>query len=65
MVVDSDPLIGTTTNAKGYFTLEEVPAGRVSLKVSFLGYDTQYLDNIYVSAARAKKCWKSNWKRKR
>ena len=54
VVVDSDPLIGTTTNAKGYFTLEEVPAGRVSLKVSFLGYKTKHLDNIYVSAAREK-----------
>lgn len=54
VVVDSDPLIGTTTDANGYFTLEEVPAGRVSLKVSFLGYDTKYLENIYVSAAREK-----------
>lgn len=54
VVVGSDPLIGTTTDNEGYFTLEEVPAGRITLKVSFIGYNTKYLENIYISATREK-----------
>ena len=37
MVLGSDPQIGTTTNIDGYFKLKEVPVGRITLQISFVG----------------------------
>ncbi len=54
VVLDTEPLIGTTTDSQGYFTLSGVPAGRVSLRVSFIGYHTKSIENIYLSAAKEK-----------
>jgi len=34
----SDPLKGATSNAAGTFTIEKIPVGRHTLKVSFVGY---------------------------
>lgn len=52
VVRNSDPLIGTTTDADGYFFLEDVPVGRAALEVSFVGYHTKVLDNLFISAAK-------------
>ncbi|MBU8892269.1 MAG: carboxypeptidase-like regulatory domain-containing protein, partial [Bacteroidales bacterium] len=43
IVVNSDPLIGTVTDSDGYFRLEDVSVGRVSIKVSYLGYQPAHL----------------------
>ena len=46
IVVDSDPLIGTTTDLDGKFTLTKVKVGRVDLKVTYLGYAPRTLSGI-------------------
>ncbi len=46
IVVDSDPLIGTVTDVDGYFRLENVKVGRVSLRVSYIGYNVATLSNL-------------------
>lgn len=38
VVINSQPLLGTTTDLNGQFEIENVPVGRQSIKVSFLGY---------------------------
>lgn len=46
VIIDSDPIIGTTTDIDGYFKLENLPLGRYNLSVSFLGYTEQSLPNV-------------------
>ena len=44
--------LGTTTDANGYFRMENIPVGRVSILVSFIGYEDVYLNNIQVNTAK-------------
>ena len=43
---------GATTTLEGTFSIEEVPIGRISLKVSYIGYETLQLSNLELSAAK-------------
>lgn len=52
IVVDSDPMIGTTTDLDGRFTMNEVPVGRVALQVRMLGYEEQLLTNLLLNSAK-------------
>lgn len=52
VLLDSDPLIGTTTDLDGRFTLQHVPVGRIALQVRMLGYDEQTLANLLVNSAK-------------
>ena len=52
IILGSDPIIGTVTNIDGDFRLEEVPVGRVSLQISFIGYDNQYISELLVSSGK-------------
>jgi len=52
ILIDSDPLIGATTDLDGRFTLSNVPVGRVALKVRMLGYEEQTLANLLVNSAK-------------
>ena len=46
VVVDSDPLVGTTTDLDGKFSLPKVKVGRIDLKVTYLGYAPKTLSGI-------------------
>ena len=46
VVVDSDPLIGITTDIDGKFNLPNVKVGRVDLKITYLGYAPRTLSGI-------------------
>lgn len=46
IIVGSNPIKGSVTDAYGAFTLKDIPVGRVSLKVSFMGYADRYLNNL-------------------
>ncbi len=52
VVMDTDPLLGASTDQNGHFILESVPTGRQSLQVSFLGYQSLLISNIIVSSAK-------------
>lgn len=51
-LVGSDPLIGTTTDINGEFRLEDVPTGRQTIRVSFLGYESRDIPNLLVFSAK-------------
>jgi hypothetical protein len=48
----SDPLIGTVTDQNGNFTLTDIPIGRQSFEISFVGYQSQKLSNQIISSAK-------------
>jgi hypothetical protein len=52
LVVNSDPVIGTKTDENGYFTLPGVPLGRVSIRISYVGYKDAYANDILVIAGK-------------
>jgi len=46
VIVGSSPLIGGVTDIAGKFRLDSIPVGYVSLKISFVGYETVELNNL-------------------
>jgi len=52
VILNTNPVVGTTTNVDGKFKLENIPVGRVDIKVSFMGYNDQYLKNLEVLYAK-------------
>jgi hypothetical protein len=52
IVLDSDPLLGASTDAEGNFRIEKVPVGRVSLKVTCIGYEEKVIPNLLISSAK-------------
>ncbi|WP_109829292.1 TonB-dependent receptor [Reichenbachiella versicolor] len=51
-IVGSNPVIGTVTDINGQFRLNEVPIGRVSIAVSYIGYDQKVLSNLVITSAK-------------
>ena len=52
VVQNSDPVIGTTTDEKGHFSLPNLRLGRVSLEVSYIGYDSQTIPEVLITSAK-------------
>lgn len=52
VVLNTDPLLGTTTDASGSFRLEKVPIGRRSIAVNFIGYEQAVVSNVLVSIGK-------------
>lgn len=52
MFLNQNEKIGTVSNLNGYFVLENIPVGRVSLQVTFVGYETVFLSNITITTGK-------------
>ncbi|MCF6346926.1 MAG: carboxypeptidase-like regulatory domain-containing protein [Flavobacteriaceae bacterium] len=52
VLLDTDPIIGSTTDDNGNFILENVPVGRYSLQVSFIGYESVIVTELIVSSSK-------------
>ena len=50
ILLDTDPVTGTSTDLNGNFILEEVPLGRHSIEISYMGYTTRIVPNLFISA---------------
>ncbi|PBQ33449.1 TonB-dependent receptor [Sphingobacteriaceae bacterium] len=51
-VLNSDPLSVATTNANGEFSLSNVPVGKQSVKITFIGYKEIIMNNLSVNAGK-------------
>lgn len=51
-VLNTDPLLGASTDQDGRFVIPDVPTGRHSLQISFIGYATITLDNQVLTAGK-------------
>jgi hypothetical protein len=51
-VLNTDPLMGTATDANGDFKIQQVPLGNHTLRVSFVGYKDLILPNILVNSGK-------------
>lgn len=52
IISDSDPVKGTSTDVNGYFRIDQVHVGRVSLKITCLGYEDKVISNILVGSGK-------------
>lgn len=52
IVQDITPVIGAVSDENGNFTLKEVPVGKQTIKVTYLGYKEQFLQNLTVNAGK-------------
>lgn len=52
VVVGSVPMIGSVTDVDGTFRLEKVPIGRITLKVTSIGYEDRTIPNLLVGSAK-------------
>jgi hypothetical protein len=51
-LLNSSPLKGTSTDVNGKFTLTDIPIGRQSIKVTYIGYKESVTPNITVNSAK-------------
>jgi hypothetical protein len=52
ILLDKTPFTGTTTDPDGRFRLEGVEVGRVSLKITFIGYAEVILNNLMLNTGK-------------
>ncbi|MDX1913171.1 MAG: TonB-dependent receptor [Saprospiraceae bacterium] len=51
-IADIEPVIGATTDSEGSFRLSGVPVGRITLHISYLGYESASIPNIVVNSGK-------------
>ena len=51
-ILNTEPLIGTTTDMDGYFKLENVPVGRQDIEITYLGYEPMMLNSIMLTTGK-------------
>lgn len=51
-ILNTDPAVGTTTDVDGNFTIKNVPVGRYTLKISFVGYTDAYIPELLVGSGK-------------
>jgi len=52
IVINSDPLLGSSTGLDGKFVIEDAPVGRVSLKVTCMGYEEISMPNLLITSSK-------------
>ena len=52
VLLNSNPIVGTSTDTLGNFVLPNIAIGRQSIQVSFLGYKTAVVSDIQLSAGK-------------
>ena len=52
VIPGSDPIQGAATDLQGHFRLENVSIGRITLHLSYLGYENQVIPNIVVNSGK-------------
>lgn len=52
IIAGTNPILGTATDVDGQFRLENIPIGRITLHVSYLGYEQQVIPNIEVNSGK-------------
>jgi hypothetical protein len=52
IAIDTDPVMGVTTDIDGNFRLENVPVGRHTVQITLMGYEPQILSNLLLSSGK-------------
>ncbi|HBX52765.1 MAG: hypothetical protein A2275_08925 [Bacteroidetes bacterium RIFOXYA12_FULL_35_11] len=52
VLLNTNPLTGTTTDENGFYKLQNIPVGKFNISYSFIGYHTVVLPNVALSSAK-------------
>jgi len=52
VVMNTDPVKGSTTDEAGNFRIEDLPVGRHTIRVSYVGYEDLVMNEIFVGSSR-------------
>jgi hypothetical protein len=52
VIPGTDPLMGTTTDVDGKFRFESISLGRITLQLSYMGYENKTIPNIVVNSGK-------------
>ena len=52
VIPGTDPLVGTSTDMNGIFRFEKVPLGRITARISYIGYETKTISDIVVNSGK-------------
>jgi hypothetical protein len=52
IITGVNPPVGAATDANGNFRIEKVPVGRISLQLSYIGYETKTITDIVVNSGK-------------
>jgi hypothetical protein len=52
IIPGSDPLVGTSTDESGYFSIRNVPVGRITLNISYVGYLSSTISNLNLTSGK-------------
>lgn len=52
VILNTDPLIGSTTDVDGNFRLQNIPIGTYTIRVSFTGYKEFFIQNLRVNSGK-------------
>ncbi len=52
IIPGTDPIVGTITDINGVFRLQNIPIGRVSLQLSYIGFETITVPDIEVNSGK-------------
>src|SRR5690606_22088264 len=52
VIVGPQPFLGGSSNEQGQFRIENVPVGRITVKISYLGYGERLLSNLLVTSGK-------------
>ena len=48
----SNPILGSSTDLEGRFRIEDIPIGRHDIEISYIGYETAYLNSILLNSGK-------------
>src|SRR5690554_2165860 len=52
VIVGPQPFLGGSSNEQGQFRIENVPVGRITVKISYLGYEEKLLSNLLITTGK-------------
>lgn len=52
IILNTSPLLGTTADVNGNYSISNVPVGRYDIKVSFIGYKDLVINEVLVSSGK-------------
>lgn len=52
VVLNLDPIVGTITDLEGNYTLSNLPVGRITIQVSYMGYETATYPEILINSGK-------------
>lgn len=52
IILNTEPILGGSTDMNGNFRIDNVPLGRIDLKISYLGYEEKIIPNLLLTSAK-------------